>query len=223
MTFSGANIYSGETTVREGTLSVTGLITHAGANMIVGSISGDNATLEISNTAAVSALSVILANLAGSTGTLNLNGGTLTTSQVSEGAGNGLVNFNGGTLQLSGDQANLFNSFEADNVTLAAGGGIIDTQAFTVATAHTISGAGGLTKQGSGTLTLSGANTYSGATTVTDGILKLGANATIADASSVVVNGGTLDLQTFNDTVAGLSLQSGTIDFSGATLLEDQI
>ena len=86
----------------------------------------------------------------------------------------------------------------------------------TLSISSIIAGNDGLQKTGSGTLTLSGANTYTGTTTVDGGILALArptpffnimgplvvnANGTVrwdvsdgvADASTVTVNGGTLN------------------------------
>lgn len=78
-----------------------------------------------------------------------------------------------------------------------------------------ISGTGAITKSGVGTLTLSGSNTYTGTTTITAGKLKLGASGVIPNASAVTIN-GTLDMNTFSETVGSIS-GSGTIDnISGA-------
>ena len=70
-----------------------------------------------------------------------------------------------------------------------------------------------LTKSGVGTQTLSGANSYSGSTTISAGTLKLGAGGVIPDGSgngNVTVT-GTLDLNTFSETINGLS-GAGTVD-----------
>ncbi|AMK78402.1 hypothetical protein A1342_06145 [Methylomonas methanica] len=74
----------------------------------------------------------------------------------------------------------------------------------------------GLNKTTAGTVTLSGANTYTGSTQVSAGTLALGASDVIADASSLVVSGGSIfDLGANNDTVAGVQLLSGSITGSG--------
>ena len=154
-----------------GTASVNGGSWINASSLLVG-VDGDG-TLTISDTGAVSALQVVLGFGSTGEGDLNLNGGTLTTGQVFEGAGAGTVDFNGGTLQLSGDQASLFSGFEAGNVTLGAGVGTIDTQGFDVATSQGLAGTGGLVKAGTGSLTLSGANTYEGVTGLKEGTLAV--------------------------------------------------
>ena len=76
-----------------------------------------------------------------------------------------------------------------------------------------ISGSGSLTVNGPGTLTLGGANTYTNSTTVSAGILQLGA----ANALPAVPGGGnvtvtsTLDLNAFSPTINGLS-GGGVVD-----------
>ena len=69
---------------------------------------------------------------------------------------------------------------------------------------------GAIEKVGSGTQTLSGSNTYTRSTTITAGTLKLGAAGVIPDGSAVTVT-GTLDMNTFSETVGSIT-GSGTID-----------
>ncbi|MBK7375305.1 MAG: autotransporter-associated beta strand repeat-containing protein [Chitinophagaceae bacterium] len=73
-----------------------------------------------------------------------------------------------------------------------------------------ISGSSTLTKSGAGTLVLSNANTYTGTTTISAGTLQYGISNAIA-AGAVTVNGGTLDIGTFDDNVGAVTLTSGTI------------
>jgi autotransporter-associated beta strand protein len=75
--------------------------------------------------------------------------------------------------------------------------------------------AGSLTKTGAGALVLSGNNQYTGTTTVRAGTLALGASNRLANASALVVNGGTFALGSYSDTVARLTLNSGSISGSG--------
>ena len=76
---------------------------------------------------------------------------------------------------------------------------------------------GSWAKQGGGTLALGGANTYTGSTSVNNGILRLttgnnrlptGTVFSLGQAASA--NVGTLDLNGFNQEVAGLSSTAGT-------------
>ncbi len=75
-----------------------------------------------------------------------------------------------------------------------------------------ISGANdmGLTKDGVGTLTLNNANTYTRLTTVSGGTLAYGVTNALS-SGAVTVNGGILDIKTFNDTVGAVTLTSGSI------------
>ncbi len=153
-TLSGANTYTGATTINAGTLQ----------------LSGGSA---IANTSAVT-----LANVAGAT--LDLNG---TSETIGSLAGGGAL---GGNVLL--------------------GTGTLTTGVATNTTySGVISGTGGLTKQGTGIFTLSGANTYTGATTINAGTLTLGAANRIADASALVINAGTFNLNNFSETVGSLA------------------
>ena len=141
-----------------------------------------------------------------------------------------------GTLQLNA----AFNLSASRPITLAAGGGIIDTNGdngYPYATiSQAIAGSGGLTKAGSGTLTLTATNTYSGGTTITGGALQIGNGGTtgsivgnitgsgfvIFDRSDVyiysgVISGGGGMTQTGTGTLilTGNSTYSGNTTISG--------
>lgn len=120
---------------------------------------------------------------------------------------------NTGTFEYSGATASSTKLFS-----LAAGGTgafQVDNAATTLTLSGVISGSGGLNKIGSGTLALGAANTFSGGTTVSAGTLQLNASERLLDTAPVSINGGTLNLQTFNETAGVVTLYSGTISGSG--------
>ncbi len=87
------------------------------------------------------------------------------------------------------------------------------SNSYTVSNA--ISGTGTLEQAGTGTLTLSGANTYDGNTVISAGTLQLGAANVIphgpGKGNVSVASGATLDLNTFSETINGLT-GAGTVD-----------
>jgi autotransporter-associated beta strand protein len=124
-------------------------------------------------------------------GTMSLTGANtyVGTTVVSEGTlqvGDGGTSGNLGTGSVTNNAALVFNRSDATTVP------------------NLISGTGTLTKSGTGTLTLPGPNTYTGATTITEGRLMLSGPL----ASTVVVNGGTLEASGTPVTSGGLTLGS---------------
>jgi fibronectin-binding autotransporter adhesin len=81
-----------------------------------------------------------------------------------------------------------------------------------------LAGTVGLTKTSTNTVLLSGANSYSGPTAVDAGTLELGNNGALGDGTSVVTVSGEntiLNVSTYNPTVGGFTLTSGTIQGTG--------
>lgn len=129
----------------------------------------------------------------------------------------GLTTISAGTLQLG-------NGLTGNDGTISSSAGIVDnaTLAFnrfgTDTYSGVISGTGGVTKLGTGTEILSGANTYTGLTKIDLGILRLGASDRIADASSLLLNGGTFDSAGFSETLGALEADAPSIlDFGSGT------
>ncbi|WP_445369825.1 autotransporter-associated beta strand repeat-containing protein [Methylomonas sp. BW4-1] len=208
--------------------------TVAGVQLLSGSITGTG-TLTSTSTFDVQA-GTVSANLGGSVGLNKTTAGTVTLSGANTYTGNTQVS--AGTLALGASDA-LANTSSlivnggtfdlgANNDTVAGvqllsgsitGTGTLtstsdfDMQAGTVSAA--LGGSVGLSKTTAGTVTLSGTNTYTGNTQVNAGTLALGAGDVLANASSLIVNGGTFDLGANSDTVAGVQLLSGSITGSG--------
>jgi autotransporter-associated beta strand protein len=80
-----------------------------------------------------------------------------------------------------------------------------------------VSGGFAVSKNGSGTLLLSGANTYTGTTTISAGTIRYGLNNALS-TGAVTVNGGTLDIVSYTDSVGAVTLTSGTISGTSGVL-----
>ncbi|MGL7857051.1 autotransporter-associated beta strand repeat-containing protein, partial [Salmonella sp. NW758] len=207
LTLSGANSYTGGTTISGGTL-VASNVEALGS----GDVTND-AVLEL-NTGGD------FINSIGGTGRVEKSGDeTLTLSGSNTYTGGTLIS--GGTLIASNVEA-LGTGDVTDNATLAlnAGGDFINN----------IGGTGRVEKSGDETLTLSGSNTYTGGTLISDGTLvandvkALGTgdvtdNATLAlNAGGDFINniGGTGRVEKSGDDVLTLS---GANSYSGGTLI----
>ena len=146
-----------------------------------------------------------LVRISGGTG----SGATAMANMVDDGSGNGTFKIGSLTITNPGTGYLVTDTLTVSFVDNAS---VYATQATLGAvTLNAGNVSGGLTKVGAGTLTLSGANTYAGGTNVNNGTLALGANNVLADAGNVTIAGGTLDIATFNDTVAVVSLRGGAI------------
>ena len=84
-----------------------------------------------------------------------------------------------------------------------------------------ISGLYGITNAGN-TTTLGGINTYTGSTTISTGTLALrGGHNSIATNKDMVINGGALDLGTYNQYIGALSGTGGVIDGTGLLTINE--
>ncbi|EEL4365280.1 autotransporter outer membrane beta-barrel domain-containing protein [Salmonella enterica] len=148
LTLSGANSYTGGTTISSGTLIATNV-----EALGTGDVT-DNATLELNTGGDFD-------NNIGGTGSVVKSGDeTLTLSGANSYTGGTTIS--GGTLVASNVEA-LGSGDITDNATLELNtGGTFD---------NAISGSGQVVKSGDETLTLSGSNTYTGGTTISGGTL----------------------------------------------------
>ena len=152
-------------------------------------------------------------------GRLRVVGGTLVLQGGNAVGDNNILEAAGGTIELQAD--------ESAGVLLGLGTGTLNLNANTLTllgpgvggdadTSVNVIGTGGITINAPGLVHRFDAPlAYTGATTVTAGTFQVGADDIIADASAVVINGGTLDLQGFGDTVASLTMSSGTLAGTG--------
>jgi outer membrane autotransporter protein len=208
LTLTGANTYSGGTTISAGTLQV-------GNGGATGSISGnvtDNGILAFDRSDAVTFGGVISA-----TGSLvQLGNGTLTLTGNNTYSGGTTINV--GTLQIgNGGASGSITGNVTDNGTLAF------DRSDSVTFGEVISGTGTLVQMGSGTLTLTADNSYGGGTTINTGAsLQLGNGGTTGSIIGNVTDNGSLifnrsDNVAFNAIISGSGnlVQNG----SGTTVL----
>lgn len=159
--------------------------------------------------------------------TLTVDGGTFRTGSAlnnatttpATGTFAEVILTNGGTLALTAEVADLWTTAGATiRFELGAGGGVIDTGAFSTTLKVAMEGAGGLVKNGTGTLTTTGTNTYAGDTRVNGGKLSLATAGLADDATVTIAQGAVLDLAFVGDdtveslVVAGTALTAGTYD-----------
>jgi autotransporter-associated beta strand protein len=187
VTLSGANIYTGLTTLTDGTLNLMGDNTLA-----TGGVTLTAGTLNLGTATALG------------TGTLTIDGGTI--DNTSAGALTLTTNNAqawGGNFAFGGsDDLNLGTGA----VTLV-GNRVVTVGANTLTVGGAIGGAHSLTKAGAGTLTLNGVNTYTGLTTISAGTLNLNEDLT---TSSLAFSGpGTVNLAADKNITGNITNVSG--------------
>jgi autotransporter-associated beta strand protein len=238
LTLTGANTYTGATTISAGTLalgsggsllttgavSLTGAtaifdISASGANQTIGDLSGvarSQITLGGNTLTVGTSSSTTFAGIISGTGGLTKQGtGTLTLSGAN--AYSGTTTVNAGTLQ-----AGAANTFSASSNVSVGAAGTLDLNNFNTKIGA-LTGSGNVTL-GSGTLTTSATGTYTGQISGTGGLTIGGGTLTLgggnyAYTGATILNGGSLTL-TGNATITAssgvdLAASGATFDISG--------
>jgi fibronectin-binding autotransporter adhesin len=217
LTLSGANTYTGLTTVSAGVVNIQNATALGGTTNGTTVTSGAAIQIQGGITTAAEALTLSGTGIS-STGALrNISGDNNYAGLVRLGAAS-RINTDAGTLTLSNT-----GTITGATFGLSVGGagntaihGIIGTTS------------GTLTKDGTGTLTLSRANTYTGLTTVSAGVLNIQNAAALGGTTNrtVVTSGAALQIQGGITTAAEALTINGTgINFDGAlrNILADNI
>jgi len=229
-TFSGTITGSGQFSVADSTLILTGANTYTGGTFVA------NATFQLGNGGTAGS---VVGNIGSNGGLVVFNrSDAVTFSGVISGTG-AVMQQGPGTLILTAD-----NSYTG-GTTIAAGtlqlgnggttgsvaGNITDNAALVfnrsgaVSFGGVISGTGSLTQAGSGTLTLVANNSYTGGTTISSGTLVVGNGATAGSITGNVTDNAALtfnrsDTITFGGVISGTGsltkTGAGTLILSGA-------
>lgn len=218
---TGANTYSGTTSISQGTLALSGAGSLASSSHVIvdgtldisatngtsiQSLSGSGSVLLGSETLSIIAASDSFSGIISGTGGIVLNGGTEILTGANTYSGPTIVN--AGTLELGA--ASITNDI-TDNGTVG-----FESSSGTVMSG-VISGSGNLSQLG-GTTTITAIQAFTGVTTISAGTLALSGNGAISSSRSVVDN-GTFSI---SGAAAGVSIQSlsgvGTVALGGQTL-----
>jgi autotransporter-associated beta strand protein len=224
LVFTGANDYSGLTTISSGTLQIgdatttgslgSGPVANGGALVFKRSndLSANN-TLSGAGTLTQAGAGVLSLGGANTyTGGTTFAAGTVHLASAGALGSTGSLVFSGGTLRFSADNR---TDYSARFTSTAAQPFSFDTNNQPIAFAHVLTGAGSsLAKHGAGTLTLAGGDTYTGATTITAGELLL--TGTTRSSSFAINSGARLELQVPSGTRDALA---ATTTFSGPGIL----
>ncbi|MEO8024683.1 autotransporter domain-containing protein, partial [Polaromonas sp.] len=211
---TGANTYSGATTVSAGTLQVgnggtTGTLGTGAVQVGIG------AALRFNRSD-----NVVVGNAISGGGGVSQNGGG-TTLLTGANTYSGATTVSAGTLQVG--NGGTTGTLGSGAVQVGTGAALRFNRSDNIVVGNAISGGGGLRQNGGGTTLLTGANTYSGATTVSAGTLQVGNGGTTGTLGSAAVQVGTGAALSFNrsDNIAvgnNINGAGGVRQDSGGTL-----
>jgi fibronectin-binding autotransporter adhesin len=168
---SGANTYTGTTTVSQGTLQVNANAPSGAA----GALGNAASTVTINDSSTGANNTALLIGASGVTVGRNVS----------------VANSGSGTTTLGGNIASGTGTFSG-TVALNRSATLNADGTSNISFTNTLSGAGGITKTGSGTVTLSGTNNYSGGSNLAAGTLVANSAGALGNAGNIRFTGGTL-------------------------------
>ena len=234
LSLSGANTYSGGTTIHAGTLALSG----SGKLSPTGAITIDAGVFDISNS--TDSLQNI-GDLSGVGGEILLGNKTLVQEAFNHTSYAGVIKGSGafikqglGTLILAGDntysggttvnegilQGNT-NSLQGNILNNAS---VVFDQVYTGTYKGILSGTGAVDKRDTGTVVFTGANTYSGGTTIHAGTLALSGSGKLFPTGAITIDAGVFDISNSTDSlqnIGDLSGVGGEILLGNKTLVQE--
>jgi autotransporter-associated beta strand protein len=242
LTLTGANTYSGATTINQGTLNIinNNNLGASGATLVLdggilqtGAGITSNRNVEITQNNGLfdsygfdSALSGVISGagllikvnpgLLALTGTNSYSGGTSIKGGTLSVVNDNNLGASSATLVLdTGTLQTNAGIISSRNIELTDNGGVIDTNGFDSTLSGVLSGTGLFTKEGSGTLALNGINTYSGGTSLAGGVLSFGGDNNLG-TGDLWIGGATLQTSASMASSKNISLvDDGTFDTNG--------
>ncbi len=195
VSFAGNQFIGHGLAAANNTVTVTGAGSKwTGGNLVVGLASTGN-VFTVSDGASAMLSGVAIANDPGSEGTVNIGAG------AAAGAFNAPIQFGDGTGILNFNHTDPAYAFN-----------------------NPIVGPGAVRHIGSGTTIIFGPSTYSGGTTLSAGVMRLGADNALPNTGPFIFNGGTLDADNKSANLGVLTLQAtSTLNFGPGSDGEDVV